>query len=552
MKTRLMPILLSLLACTPNEQTQSPAPPAPVATQAQNPEPRRPAAAAPPPRTATETETHTETATAPAFHHVVTWKAFDDGGTPIFRVFGTRDGDVFLAAGPQIMKAARDGSVERDPGWLGGINDPESSNPDGSVYLPAWYIETLGGRWPDALFMTVHPIAGGRVAYPIEVYRFANGRWSFLRSVHHGIVRAHPRALAQWKDASVVSLRGFTAFSEPDDGILSLAEARAFKAALAKMNPLAVVRGTPKAPKLGPDLAAFDALSSGELVALAANQRAVVHLDTDGTRATTNLPDAASLDAARISITAADDVHVFDSLPGPEGEDHDRGRPYLAHFDGSPWTKEAVPDCTGGAAAFVPFPSREAWLLCSPEGPEGPWFGGGLEGLDGSGTVWHRQRGVWSQVSLPGSARGMQLVATAPDEVWVTTDDGIVYTKKPRKVIELPSLAELTLQLREQSAAVPLLSCDWGTTLLKTKPAGGHPALVAALEAIEKRFGDDTRNLELVEVDFRGEPSLALQTGFDGVPPEVARAVEQALGDNLGETRCVRREPRRVLWSASP
>ncbi len=230
-------------------------------------------------------------------------------------------------------------------------------------------------------------------------------------------------------------------------------------------------------------------------------------------------------------------------------EDGVRDAPYIATFDGSSWTKQTAPACSDGAAALVPFPNDEAWLLCAPQDL---WFGGGFMGLDRSGTVWHRERGTWSQVALPNGARGIQLVATAPDEVWVATDRGIFYSKKPPEVVALPSQAEMVLQLREQAPTAPLLSCEWGTTLLQTDPAGDHPETVASLVAIGTRFGEETGNLALVEVDFRGKPYLALQTAFEGVPDGVRRAVENALGDDLGETRCVHREPRRVLWSISP
>lgn len=536
---RVSPLLLLVLACSPKAREPEAPPPAPV--QAAAPAPAQtppPAAPAAPPQEAP--------ATAP-FHPVVSWKDFGDSGDPVYRVFATRDGDVFLSAGPQIMKAARDGSVERNPSWLGGIRDPDNANPEGNPYLAAWYVQTLGGRWPDALFMTVYVYSGGRMEEPIEVYRFANGGWTFLPE-RHPVLRSHPRVLAQWRDDSVLSLRGFTSVAEPEDETgLSKADERAFKAALARTNPLAVVRGAPKAPKLGSDLVSFDALPSGELVAVAANASRVVHLAADGTSSTTTLPDAASLSAAKVVMTAADDVYVIGALP--HQEEDDAQRPYLAHFDGKTWTKEVVPACTGAAAALSPFSNGEAWLLCSPEDV---WFGGGYEGLQGSGTVWHREGGAWSQVPLPDHARGIQLVATAPDEVWVAADRGIYYSKKPPQQVELPSLTELTLQLREHSPVVPLLSCAWGTTLLKTDPAGDHPEFVSALETIEKAFEEEPENLELVEVDFRGKPHLALQTGFDGISAEVVRAVERALGDELGETRCVHREPRRVLWSSAP
>ena len=190
-------------------------------------------------------------------------------GQPRFRIFAADEGEVFIAHGPWLMRPDADGGLTRDPAWITGIESPVS-DPYSAESAVDWAVHTVGGRWPDGLYMTsafISPFRGD--VYYNQTYRWLGDRWHHLDTERPRYV-SYPERVETWGD-SVIALRGFAPRYKKvyDELGPPKSEEKAIQAAIAKVKPMAVYAGPAQAPRLGEAILDFDALPSGELVALA-------------------------------------------------------------------------------------------------------------------------------------------------------------------------------------------------------------------------------------------------------------------------------------------
>jgi hypothetical protein len=487
-------------------------------------------------------------AAAPAstpFHVVGTAVAAPEGeSSPLFRLYEAGDA-LFVTAGPQVMHVGADGSIARDPKWLRGLTTFRGPGMDAMFGTGAWAIIAAGGRWPDAFYITLTHESGFRgEGYPNAVYRRVAEGWVAVATKgkrHH----AFPRDLAPWKDGSVLALRGFTPTFEienrDEDNAATSAEVERAAAAIARQRPMTVLRGAPKAPDLGRrDLAAFDAVDSGEIVAVVEGEAPLaVHFDpASGSARERSLPAAArGLANAEVLLEGSARAWIY----GSAGEGM---APYLALFDGETWNDESAPPCAMTIVSYSRTKDGEAWAVCGD-----PVYG---EMLTGDASLWRREDGgTWQAVTLPDDAGPIAVVARGRDDVWVAGRK-LLHTRAPKQTVEVPTYTELANEIFELDDPSPPFGCGSGTVLLSGDPAGEHDELRAALSTAfanaEQWTNNDVVGVSLVEVPFRGEPRLALQYVMID-HDAVKRRAKKALGDRILETYCVVREPTRDLDS---
>ncbi len=84
-------------------------------------------------------------------------------------------------------------------------------------------------------------------------------------------------------------------------------------------------------------------------------------------------------------------------------------------------------------------------------------------------------------------------------------------------------------------------SLEMHYTFLKSEVGGEHSEEKALLS--EALADDDAKSsVKVVEVEFRGEPRVALQVEI-GIEARAIRKIEKAFGQRLGDTYCYPREP---------
>lgn len=543
---RIITALAVLGACTP---ATAPAPEH-AAPEASAPVAKTPDPEAPPAETQDPPTTPPSAPAGPTFHAAAKVEGIGEGEqAPHFRLFEATGGELFAGAGPQLLRIGSDGSMQSDPTLLEGIETFPGDDPDETTMLVMWDVVTAGGRWPDGFFITITTEFGYRGGgYPNRVYRRDGDHWTEVASKGNHF-RAFPTDLAPWKDESVLALRGFEPIytyppnrdetTEPTRASVHQAEA-----AIARQKPLVVVRGVPRAPKLGRrDIAAIDALPSGEIIGVVEGEKPIaVHFDPE-TGGVTERPLAAkNLADANVIIEGPARAWIYGRAADESAGDHPVEGAFLARFDGEHWIGQPAPSChETGIGSYSRSPEGDAWATCGSP-PDIPLFD-----RDGY-RLWYRpaKGDRWSLVSLPEDAVPMEVVARGSDDVWVA-GSGLFHTRPHAEVVTIPGYAGQWADIRENQPAVATFSCHSGTVLLDGSPEGDHEDLVAAMA---KAFdgSDGSVYVELVEVPFRGEPHLALQYRS---PPKgrLATRIRQALGGHIGETHCVIREPTRELGS---
>lgn len=477
--------------------------------------------------------------TEPQYHVVAKAKAgvSDDGeGNPRFKIFGTDDGEVLIAHGPWLMRPDADGTLEQDPSFIRGIELPEI-DPVAVTSAVDWTIHSLGGRWPDSLYMAntyVTPFRGD--VYYNQTYRWLGDGWLRLDTERPRYV-SFPERIEAWGDSSI-ALRSFAPrYSKSYDEMgAPKSEQRAIEAAIAKVKPLSVYAGPAKAPRLPEAIADFDARPSGELLAITvADPPRVITFDPKTEESTiTALPDAADSSIFGIKIVDDGRGYAFGSTPD---EEHEQDTPYLARFDGEAWHKEKGPPCGAGLIGVSWSKSAGLYAICLNDRDFGVYP---------TGDLWRLISGGWIEVELPlrGSVTGV--VADGPGGVWITTTLAAYGPKPPRKILEVGGFEETATRMAEYGPPSPTrlhcaASLDVHYTLLNSEPGGDHPeekALLATALA-----GDEAVDaVAVVEVEFRGAPRVALQVQIEIEAP-VIRKIEEAFGERLGDTYCFSREP---------
>ncbi|MCA9686671.1 MAG: hypothetical protein KC457_31185, partial [Myxococcales bacterium] len=317
-----------------------------------------------------------KTSTVPTFVLAAQLSADADGESyqiPPLQVFASSDGSVFVAGGPMVMRVGADGDFEASPEAMRGIEPiVEAMMEDGlnDMYF-GWRVEYLGGRWPDALFLTTNWNSAFRTGDPLALHRWRDDRWQVVDS-KVGQLSYHIARAAPWKDDQILGLRRYQVIL--GDAVEDEADALEKKAApaLARAKKLVVLRGEGKAPEALANQAIldFDALADGTIVALAAGEKGLralhLHPARDGVaEGITTLPLPENTALSRVLLVDAD--HAWAWTEGSEP-------PALAVYEAGTWRLDTAPTCAVqsegvdaggpenvGLSAFARSPAGRQW-----------------------------------------------------------------------------------------------------------------------------------------------------------------------------------------------
>ncbi len=547
-------LFVLLSACTPSPAAaptpsqaadpgaKSPAPPAP-APDAPNEDTKAPPAEAPP-----TDEPKTPAAEVPGdfvFHDVVRRPTNDiSAGAPGLRLFRTTDGSLFVTAGPQVMRVGDDGTLSRDRTWLAGLTpiaDPSMETIEDMYY--AWDAVFLGGRWPDATFLATTYEAGFRgPADPVAVHRWRNDKWQPVDTKTKRFAW-HVIGSGPWLEDKVLGLRAYQPehhfyFTEDETDGPPDAMVKRGEAAVAKAKRLVVLRGTGQAPAAMANrkISAFASLPSGEILAVeGGSASAVVHYDpaTD---------EARSLPLPRENQRRVDGLHVVSPTAAwAWGKtDDEPQRPYLAHFDGTAWSKHEVPDAKDGVTSFDVTPSGALWAT----------LGGSEEAFEAkSASVWTKPAGKpWRQIELPQGARVAKLMARTDQDIWLV-GDSVRRSGKAGPVVEIPVLDALWKDAVMYADPITFPSeCPFPVVMLTSEADGDYAAEKAALAA-EFTAAAKGSTIRLAEVEFRQQTRLAVLLEFDTDDSWVDGKLRKALSDQYGAAHCIMLEPKTEIAS---
>jgi hypothetical protein len=443
-----------------------------------------------------------------------------------------------------VIRIAPGGSFSRDPDLLRGIEaefGELSIDQEGLFMLAHWGAAAAGGRWPDGFYLTLTAEFGFRHDdYPTRVYRRTDDRWAAVASKGDHF-HWFPTDLAPWRDGSVLALRGFDpiyAYPEHRDETTEplAASVRQAKASIERHRPLIVIRGASKAPDFGRrDLAAIDALPTGEIVAVVVGDAPLaLHFDP-ATNAVTERPlPGRALASAEVLVEGSALAWIYGVAADPDA-------PYLVRFDGEAWREDPTPECeVAGIGSFSRSADAETWLVCGSPATA-PLFAGDDH------TLWRRPAdGGWEHVEVPSGAIPTEVVARRSDDVWVG-GNVLLHTRKPAKVETVPGYTEMWLEAQERAEPVAPFSCSHGTTIIEGAPGGEQSELVATIDQALRGMGEGG-SIALIEVPFRGASRLALQNHAVEDKKAAAR-LARAMGDRLLGSYCLYREPTRELAS---
>jgi hypothetical protein len=385
--------------------------------------------------------------------------AADDDAARL-RLFRSDDGELFVTSGPLVMQVGPDGSFTADRSWLRGIEPPGGDAPTFEG-IASFDVETLGGRLPDALYLSLRYEIDGRSDAPSQrVYRRAGSRWV---PVDHVTQRTTwlLQGLATWRDDSVLALRSF--IPTPSEHIEFSDEYYAgFLEHVARQRRLVVLRGRPKAPAaLAKErIIAFDARETGEIAAITlvtpkGMSASEAELAIKTTYATLHYAPGRPLQ--RVPIPGLTDAIASWSEPavafGADGTLRAWGNveitneqtmdvteaTLLLRFDGERWIPESPPPCQGrdSLVAFAIDGERQ-WAGCHSRPPWDPT-------TEESGLVLSRvAEGPWQREVLPKSVlkggHGIDIIVRGPDDVWVA-GRALARTQPVDTVVVLPGLA---------------------------------------------------------------------------------------------------------------
>ena len=397
--------------------------------------------------------------TEPQYHVIARTKdSVLDGreGYPRFRVFGVDAGEVLFAHGPWLIRPDADGTLESAPRWIRGI-DPHDRDPKAVHLALDWTIHSLGGRWPDELYMAttfVPPVDNNnnnnnKYKYKYnQTYRWLGDRWLRLDTERPRGV-PFPERVEAWGD-SVIALQSFSPpYRERHaERGPAASEERSIRAALAEAEPFSVYAGPAKAPRLPERITDFDTLPSGELMGItAAKPPRILTYDPKTEKTTTVLlPGADDSSVDGIVLIADARGYVFGSTPNHKFEQND---PYLARFDGETWHEEKGPPCGEGLFGASWSKTAGLYAICLNDRDLGVYP---------SGDLWRLISGGWIEIELPlrGSVTGV--VADGHGDVWIATTQAAYGPKRPRKVLEVGGFDEVVTRMAELAAPSPTAS----------------------------------------------------------------------------------------------
>lgn len=469
-------------------------------------------------------------ADAPKFDRV----AVADKGDSFVSLLRTTDGQVFAAAGPVVAKLGADGSFEREPSWVRGIDDQRGSLEGITSGYYWWHAIAMGGTWPEGAFLVLSPESGGRGddAWH-ETYRRTNGLWG-LTATRSKLFDWHVQSFGPWKDGSLLALKAFSPrYSRFDDaGDAPAAEVKAAKRAIDREKRLIVLRGRPKAPPFGErDVRAFASLATGEIYAVMAEGEKVSllhHDDVTSSERTFAPPGTAAVSPYEIEIVATGDDRVWVFGSANEG---DETRGYVATYDGRAWREVATP-CTQGAHSGSIDDAGNAYFICSVQ-----------RDAKNTGAALLRAHGKAVE-ELPTGIEPGTVVARTPADIWVLSepfarDYALLHTGTVvPKVQSLPSQAEAGHAVYEWADARPFAT-PCGGVWLPLAEGADRDAAAKTLEGL----GDGEGYPDLYEARIHGrtEWGVTIHGLTDRKLIKATKRAMAALGTAVGPPTCNQR-----------
>jgi len=455
------------------------------------------------------------------------------------------DGTLLVSAGPLVLRVDARGELVHDLSMLTGletIRPGMGAEDDAFEGVMAWGPVALGGRWPDAVYLSLDVESGFRSegGRPV-VYRHNGNGWAKLgtRSTHY---EHYPAELHPWIEGSILTRREYMPYFkgqeqwEGDEGGATARQVAVVQKAIADAKKLVVIRGTPKAPDVATTVVAFDSRESGEIFAVTGETPpTLVRLDAAGARHTVALPGT-DLEVRGVTSDGTDRAWVFGTTqPG------DKEQPWLVRVEGERATVVEGPPCSAkGLASFVVLESGAQWASCG-ERPDAPLIYAEHE-------LWQRSaNGAWTRPRLPPAVESpRQVVALGDDDVWVVASDehgAVLLHSRPRaKLLELPSLATIGRQMLEWNDPLPVTkTCGYPYIPLRSPPAEAEK-VAAALDGPMRKLELEALGIALVSTTIRGQAQLGIQLNLPNDPRDTKKVVaiaKAALGKELvDEPRC--------------
>ncbi|MCA9706679.1 MAG: hypothetical protein KDK70_12570, partial [Myxococcales bacterium] len=400
----------------------------------------------------------------------------------------------------------------------------------------------LGGRWPDAVYLSLDIASGYRSegGTPV-VYRYTPEGWTKLdvRSAHYTY---YPAQLRPWIEGSILARRVFQPWYpgqekwEGDEGGPTERQSAAAADAIRRAKKVVVIRGTPKAPEVADAVITFDSRATGEVFAVTSDDPAtLLWLEAAGTRHEVALPGKET-SALGVVADGLDRAWVFGSRRESDGPD----RPWLVRVEGERAEEAEAPGCDQkGLASFVPLDDGAQWATCG-DPPESPYAFDTHE-------LWRRPAGgAWARVELPAGVTTPRRVVAHRGEIWVvagSSEGDVLLRSRPRgEVLELPSLSTIGRWVLEWNDPRPVTKeCSYPYIPLRS-PVAEAKAVQAALAGPLSKLRLSGFAIVLAKTTIREQPQLGVQLVLPDDRRDVkklATAVRAALGKEMvDEPRC--------------
>jgi len=507
-------------------------------------------------------------------------------------------GSEFVVAGAGVMAhVGASGALELMPDVHRGLMEPRYA--DGLTML------TLGGHWPDTLWMSADLLGERSESNPMMYYRKGE-RWQ-RKATKVGLLEWYYGAYAPYSDGQTLGLR--LAMPAPDvyykySGEFPAAVQKKIDATTRANVRLDVLVGGEMKPSpmqiaAGGTPIHFTALPTGEVFVLLSfidkvgdeqTTRYAVQRFTPGVVAGVVDPLAKLADKpldlykGRLVARAADDVYL---VGGIDGDPANAG--LVARFDGKQWAAIAAPP--GSNVTWLALgANKEMWALAGRPQPkqedtkvlwkrvgEGPWTEVVLPEvrmpvLTEPRWSFHLTTNDWDEVPAdPVEAAkpnkvDLSEVHVYRDEVWVLgelsdmhyedyTRQVVLRSKPVTRVLELPDVLFLAGELRTAKATAfdPEQGCEAGpgwvpvATLAPGAAADAAAPIAAAFLAGLTPDGKSTLT-SLREVEVRGRRVLALTFHLAEQHTELLAAAQRFRPDEQHKVECWSPRPIRTFY----
>jgi hypothetical protein len=487
-------------------------------------------------------------------------------GETKLQLFVGSDDALFVTVNAEPIRIPDEGPLVREPRLVAGIADP------GMMGMLDWRTTALGGRWPDALHMTVEA-DGERWSARPGVYRFDGNTWESIANVKGRLAWMYT-GFGPSTDGTTLALRGWVPADREgeDEGDWDEAAANAITKSIERAAPreLEVLGGKGgKGPRFGEaTVLAFASLPTGDVVAIAGSEG--MHWTPGATTPQRHPIDGGAPSGPRLQMNAPDDVWMVD----PTG---------ARHFDGKAWTEVDVPG-EAPVIAVATTSDQRTWIV------QGDRF---AYSADDNELHVREGAGEWREVELPSlefpsdaqprfdyygtnglepadaaqigakqplvamdvRARGAELwlVARGPD---TAPSEGhrwaLLHTKDRGSVLEVPdpeTLRREMLDARPDERYRGTRNCEVFVPLTTTDVAGPNDDLRELLRKVELPEG---ATMELVEATHHGKPALGVRVPHDfststTTTKKLTTALEKALGERAADPICKPMLIRRAL-----